>query len=338
MAPNLPGAVRVSKQRSGSPPAGPGGHRPRPVSSRHIEIVLNPAAGAGRAAGGRMERVMDRWRRGGWTVGVQPTSGAGDAIRLAADAARSGAGIVVAAGGDGTVNEVVSGVLSVPGTTTEVGVLPWGTGNDIAALLGVVDEHTAVEAVLGGRPEAWDVIGVSCRAGGIVVERPALLFAACGFAGDLLRATTPAVKRCFGRHAYPVGFFRALLRFHPFRLSVSSPEFTATGPWVVALAANTPHAGGRLMRIGPGASWTDGRMDVSLVSAVSRFEVARQFVRLMRGTHVRHPRVRYYPTTFLGVDSDRPQDVAVDGDLIGTTPTEWRIRPGAVRMRAQARG
>ena len=105
-----------------------------------------------------------------------------------------------------------------------------------------------------------------------------------------------------------------------------------TEPLVVALVANAPHAGGGVMRIAPGASLTDGLAEVSLVRALGRWAIAGQFFRLVRGTHVRHPRVDHFQSTWMEVEAEQAQLVALDGDVVGETPMRVRILPSAVRV------
>jgi diacylglycerol kinase family enzyme len=213
-------------------------------------------------------------------------------------------------------------------------VLPAGTGNDVARLLGVVSPAHALAALAGGAVVPWDVIEIECQGvDGHGVRRHALLFAGAGFVGDVIRQTTPNVKAwCGSTLSYAVGFFRALARHHATHLKIRGPDFEYEGPLLAALAANAPHAGGGGMRLGPGARMDDGEFNVSVIRSVTRSEVARQFLRLTRGTHVHHHAVSYFPATWLSIESERPLDVVADGELIGTTPARLTLRPGGVQL------
>ncbi len=293
-------------------------------------IIVNPAARAGRPLPKIVAAAAEALRHRGFATEIRTTENAGHATRLAA---RARVDLVVAAGGDGTVNEVVSGLLKNPQGTATLAILPTGTGNDVARLLGVRALPVALAALAGNAVTSWDVIEISCRNDNAPVCRHALLFAGAGFVGDVIRQTTPRVKAwCGPTLSYAVGFFRALARYRSCHLRVRGPGLTYDGPLLAALAANAPHAGGGGMRLGPGARMDDGAFDVSLIGSVTRGEVARQFVRLTRGTHIHHRAVNYFPSAWLEIDAAQPLDVVADGELIGQTPARFDLRPGALRL------
>ncbi len=300
--------------------------------SRRALLIRNPASGGARSQQARLDRFVDRLREAGVGTLVRMTERRGHAVDLAAN--HAGAfDLVIAAGGDGTVHEVASGLLK-SGTATPLALAPFGSGNDIAHLAGVGDDAAAVQAIARPEPVAFDTIEVSWREGEASHRRHALLFGGTAFASELLRQTTPAIVRLFGgRLSYAIGFFRALGTFRAPTLRVR----TAEGEWVqphgvLALAGNSPHAGGRLMQIGPGASLTDGLLEFTLIEAVGRWELALQFGRLVRGTHVQHPKVRYFRGQWLEIDADPPQPLALDGEVIGMTPARFEVRPRSLQV------
>ena len=295
-------------------------------------VVVNRHAAAGRDASARLDAAGGALRSAGWIPEFHVTSAPGHGVELARCADTGSHDLLVAAGGDGTANEVASGRLRAGSDATPLAVLPLGTGNDFATLLGAGTVETFVEALRTPRFVRRDVLAVETPEDGL---RAALLFAAVGFASDLLRATTPRVKRLFGpKLCYSVGFFRALMRHECPTLRVRIGDRVWDEPMVVALAGNSAHAGGGMMRVAPGARMDDGAMDVSLVKATGRLQVARQFVRLVRGTHVRHPLVRYFPAAEMEVEGMPPQSVAVDGEVLGRTPVRIAVRPAALRFLA----
>lgn len=296
-----------------------------------IVVIANPTARGGMDRSGRLDAFEQRLRAAGLPVRRVVTRGPGDATTLAEE--HGAARVLVAAGGDGTFREVVEGVMRLGGPRPRVAALALGTGNDAAGLLGHQDDGRLAQAVVAGAERPLDLVEVRLREGGVERVRHAVLFAAVGFSGDLLRATTPRLKRWLGPTlSYPAGFFRALLRHQPVDLRVRTARGEVAEPLVVALIANAPHAGGGMMRIAPGASLHDGRAEVSLVRGLGRLRIASQFVRLVRGTHIHHPRVEHFPGDFLEVDASPAQPVALDGDLAGETPMRARLIAGAVRV------
>lgn len=293
-------------------------------------IIVNPAARAGRPGHSLVNSAATGLRRRGWQVEIQLTQHAGHATELAAT---STADLVVAAGGDGTVNEVVSGLLRHAQGVPALAVLPSGTGNDVARLLGVHPPDAALAALNGEHVVAWDVLSIDCIHAGVPVHRHALLFAGAGFVGEVIRHTTPRTKAWFGSSlSYAVGFFRALIRYRSTHLQINGPNVAHDGPLLTALAANAPHAGGGGMRLGPGARMDDGHFNVSLIRSVGRGEIARQFLRLTCGTHIHHPAVNYFPARWLEVKSREPVAVVADGEVIGMTPARFELRPRAIQI------
>jgi diacylglycerol kinase (ATP) len=155
-----------------------------------------------------------------------------------------------------------------------------------------------------------------------------------GFVGELLRKTTPATVKWFGpRWCYSAGFFRALFSFRPPVLRVRSEQGEQVLSNAVAVVVgNAPSAGGGLMRIGPGASMTDGVLELTLIEAVGRWALALQFLRLLRGTHVRHRQVRFFRGHWLEVSADPPQLLALDGELLGTSPVRFEVNPRSLTV------
>lgn len=300
--------------------------------SRRALLIRNPASAGGRAQERRLESFLKRLRAEGLATEVQSTARRGHALELARDQAGEFS-VVIAAGGDGTVHEVASGLVA-SGHDTPLAIAPFGTGNDIAHLAGIRDDNEAVSALGQPRTIALDTIEVSWSENGCRRQRHALLFGGTAFASELLRQTTPGVVRLFGpKLCYSVGFFRALGTFRAPTLTVR----TEAGEWtqpngVLALAGNSPHAGGRMMQIGPGALLTDGRLEFTLIEAVGRLELALQFGRLLRGTHIHHPKVRFFRGTWMELAADPPQPLALDGEVIGTTPARFEVRPASLRM------
>ena len=327
------------------------------VSPRRALLIRNPASATSRDQAQRLERFVARLAEGGVTCEIRVTEYPGHALELArTEAARFE--WVIAAGGDGTVHEVASGLIA-GGSRAALAVAPFGRGNDIAQLVGVVGgaavgaaaasdpDQAAIRAILEPKPVTLDTIRVTWRenppvgmeSGVPAAEsrervRHAILFGGVGFVGELLRKTTPATVKWFGpRWCYSAGFFRALFSFQPPVLRVRSDQGEQVLSHAVAVVVgNAPFAGGGLMRIGPGASMTDGVLELTLIEAVGRFDLALQFLRLLRGTHVHHRQVRFFRGHWLEVSADPPQPLALDGELLGTSPVRFEVNPCSLTL------
>lgn len=294
--------------------------------ARRIAYIVNPAAAAGRAAA-RWADLQPRLARLGLSGNAVYTREPNHAAGLAQASAAEGMDLVVAVGGDGTVREVASGTLAAGGQVP-VALIPLGTGNDFARQMGLGDVPGAIAALHRGQTRRVDAIVVSCREDGVPWTRHALVFAAVGFAGELLRWTTARVKRWFGsRLCYSVGFARALATYRAPAAVVRTDAAQFTGRWLHIGAGNAEWAGGGALRMSPGAHWDDGQLDICLIEAMSRAAIVWNFPKLVRGTFVGHPRVQYFRGERLEIVTERPEPLLLDGDQAGCTPATLAIRP-----------
>lgn len=296
-----------------------------------LVLLVNPAAASGRAFA-EVESALTVLRSHGCDCRTAHSSRGGHLTELAQELAPS-CDVLVAAGGDGTVREVASGLLRSGARNTLLGVLPVGTGNDFATQIGIADVDTALASLTGQHHREVDVIEVRHASGSSDVVDHALLFAATGFAVDVLRHTSTRVKRVFGRRfSYSVGFFRALAALRSMRMTVRADGRELAGPRFHVCAGNTEWAGGGAMRLSPGAHLDDGRLELCLIEALGRFEALRCFPMLVRGTFPGHPKVRYFGGQELSVSTEVPMALALDGDVLGRTPAMFRVLPGALRV------
>lgn len=311
---------------------------PHPCSSStttkvgaRFAYLVNPAARGGRAHAD-WHRLLLRLEREG-LLGIVHVSAQPGELSRRAQALASQHDFLVAAGGDGTVMEVATGLANSGSMTSALGILPLGSGNDAARGVGLTTLEKAISALRNPRCVAFDGIDIECAHEGHRVHRRALVLCGTGLAADLIVATPTRVKRLLGgRAAYVIAFFRALLGWRPTVVEVTADSEPHHGRLLAVVAANHTHAGGGTMHIGPGASARDGRLDLSILHAVPKWQVVGQFLALLRGTHILHPAVRYARASDISVVSDPPMGVQADGDWIGTTPARFRVRPGAVRV------
>ena len=299
--------------------------------TRRILLIANPSAAAGRAVA-RWEKLLGDLERCRLKVDYVLTERPRHAVDLAKEAAVK-YDVVVAVGGDGTVNEVASGLLLAGETGCLLGVIPVGTGNDVAQMAGVSTVDDAVRALAEGPLQSVDVIEVVCEESGRRATRFALLYAAVGFAGELLKHTTAEVKKIFGSHyCYTFGFFRALFTYESPTMQVKCDDREFAGRMFLVSAGNAEIVGAGTMRLSPGARTDDGMLNVNVVEELGRLEVARWFPRLLMGTHTTHPKVHYFPANSVSIESQPAMEVQVDGELFGCTPATFTVKPKALRV------
>jgi YegS/Rv2252/BmrU family lipid kinase len=272
----------------------------------HAHVILNPAAGRGAAR--RAESAVARaFRAHGWAVDLVRTEGPGHAQDLASAAARDGARHVVAVGGDGTVHEVANGLLRSH-SDAALGVVPIGSGNDFAKLVGVYG-HGPVRAVarlVTARSRRFDA--------GRVCDEWFVNSVGFGFGPAVVKARN-AMPHLRGFLSYLVPVVKTFFRFEPPVLDVAAPGFRERGYMMMIEVCNGTSAGGSY-RFAPDADPADGKLDVCLIRRVSLPRFLLAIPRVMRGTHVTMREVALFKTAKLVVRSpEEPLVLHVDGEL-----------------------
>lgn len=284
-----------------------------------VFVIANPAAAKGKALR-HLAPLCERLKQEGIYVQTKPTEHPRHAIALAREAAEKREPLVVAFGGDGTVREIVAGLV---GSETLLGVLPYGSGNDLARSLGIPTRlEAALDVVRKGIPLAMDV----------GEETSGVFVTGCGvgFAAEV--AYEANRSRWFsGSAAYFVGVFKALTRIRPVPMTVALDDNVVRTKGVFVMAQNTPYCGGGQL-IAPEAKLNDGKLDVVIVREVGQLELIKTFPQVYSGRHVTHPAFEVHRSTSVRVESETPLRKTLDGDLFGTEPMSARIRPQAIRV------
>lgn len=301
------------------------------MGAERVTVVWNPAAGRGQAARRRpeLDAALSEAaaRAGAREYEVLATAGPGDGERQAARAAAAGATVVAAAGGDGTMGEVVNGIA---GTAASLAVLPLGTGNDFARCLGVgLDVRRAATTLFGGRRRAVDL--------GRAQARWFANVAGCGLDAAVAERVNRGYRRLRGTAAYVAALGETLLRYRAAMLRVEVDGSAMELRALLCSVANTVSYGGG-MRIAPDALVDDGLLDVCVLAEVGFVEFAAAFPRVYRGTHTTHPRVHMLRGRAIRVESDRPLPVLVDGEVVGRTPLVCSVAHAAIEVMVPADG
>lgn len=294
-----------------------------------IRVILNPIAGGGRA--GRMAAAIDRELAArGLHADVVLTRARGHATELAAQAAVDH-GLVVAAGGDGTIHEVANGLLAVdePRRNAGLAVLPIGTGNDFAKLLGGHRLEHAFDSILRGATRKVD-------AGLVRWGNQAEYFIngmGTGIDVEVVRQIA-GLPRLRGVAGYLLGVLRALRVFEPMRarIRVDGREIDRR-VMIVAVGNGVSQGGGFFMT--PHARPDDGRLDLCVIEEMSLPRVLLTLPRLMRGRHVNLPTVAMHQFSRLDVETDEPLFFQLDGELREPADVHAmtvEVRPGALRV------
>ncbi len=280
-------------------------------------IIFNPFSNRGDSKRA-IDVALQSLARSGLDFEVKMTGARGHAIELAKEAALAGTSLVVAAGGDGTVNEVANGLLQAaegrPGVAaTTLGVLPMGSGNDFAWGLGIrggVDD--AVDRLKQGRTQVIDVARAQFD------NAPPRYFVnmlGCGFDARV-NIEAHKIKRLRGFAIYMAAVLKTLLiYFEKPVVRLQMDEQTLETPAFITFIANGPRLGGGFLAA-PQARYDDGLMDICLAADVRRLEVGGLIPKLMKGRHTDHPRITMARTRNITLESAEPLPCQADGETI----------------------
>ena len=289
-------------------------------------LIVNPVAGGGRARRSfswLLARLRDRP-----DVRLVVTERAGQAELMAAGAAAAGHDRVVAIGGDGTIQEVVNGILA-GSAQASLGILPVGSGNDLARSLGIPrDRDAALAAALGPAERLVDLLHATNGDG-----RQRWFGSAGGIGFDAQVAAAMSTRKGWqsGQAGYLFTTLAELRRFTNRRVVLTlDDERSERSVLFVAIANGAYYGGG--MHIAPGAAVDDGQFDLCIVGDVSRLTALRQLVNLYRGTHVRHPEVTLLRGTRLFIEADATTGVHLDGEPFGALPLRIELHPARLRV------
>jgi diacylglycerol kinase (ATP) len=287
-------------------------------------ILINPTSGKGRSAKNAplaVRRLRDR----GMQIAVLEGGSAEGSTQLARQAVADGVEALIACGGDGTVH---CALQAVAGTDTVLGIIPVGTGDDIARALGLPlgDVLAAADVIADGRTRQVDY-GTIVTAEG--TEEAFLGVMSAGFDSEV-NARANALKWPTGSSRYLVATIAELGIYKPveFRIAVDDHEMRQEG-MMLAVGNGSSYGGG--MYVCPHAVVDDGQFDLTFLTKTSKATFLRTFPSVFKGTHIHHPSVRTMRGATLRIEADG-QTAFADGERIGPLPVDVQIVPRGLRI------
>lgn len=289
-----------------------------------VTLIVNPKAGSSRGAAAAAAATAE-FTEAGWEVTTWLTTAPGDAIALARRAADEGYDAVFACGGDGTLSQVLAGLLD---TGIPAGIIPAGTGNDFARTIGLSRKpRLAARQLLHGHVADIDLMRVN--------DGPlwSVNIIGVGFDAQVTLRMNGLTGTGRGLPTYLATVARELIAYHPTRLRASVDSKTVWEGQALLLAIANAQSYGAGMRIAPMARVDDGVINVVLVEHMSRLEVIRNFPRVFRGTHISHPAVHTWEGREVTIETpDGPAPALVDGDVQCRTPLTVRMSAGRAKL------
>jgi diacylglycerol kinase (ATP) len=296
-------------------------------------LICNARAGRG-GAGRALPEVRRRLDERALDHDVVFTTGPGDATKLARSALEDGARFIVAMGGDGTLHEVLNGMITDDSAVVPeavLGVVAAGTGCDFVRTFGMpaLPAH-AVAHLDGHECFSIDIGKATVSRDGAEAVAYFHNIAQAGLGAEVARLAR-RLPAALGPMLYPVAFWMRVARWRAAEGTVDLVDRSYRGRLSNVIVANCQFFG-RGMKIAPKAVPTDGLLDV-LVDHASKTEQIAAMPRVYRGEHLPHPDVLEAKRVRVSVAADRPLLVEADGELLGRTPATFEVLPNAVRLK-----
>lgn len=289
-----------------------------------VAVILNPAAGAGKTLK-LLPRVSAALQALGKPYHLHVTTRAGEAPEVARQLAQEGPSVIIAAGGDGTINEVVNGIVA-SGRQIPLGVVAGGHGSDFARTISApADVEKAIRRAVSGIHRPIDLGRVTFDDG---TSRLFINVAGLGFDAEVAERAHHS-RLPGGKLPYLTALAGALLQFQNLEVAVAFDGHQLTQRAVFVTIANAKYFGGGL-QITPMAAIDDGLLDLAIIGDLGKFELLGQVPRVYRGAHTNHPKFAHHRVRTVRIETATPARVQVDGELIGAAPVTFSVEPGAL--------
>ena len=291
-------------------------------------IIANPVAGRGRAQQWA-PNLANALKARGDEVEVSFTKHVSSAEELSRDAAGQGMDGIVACGGDGTVHQVINGLMSEPAAqaSTVLGILPTGRCNDLAISLGIPrrDGSAAIQAILEGSSRPIDL--------GRIGNRYFSTVATLGFDSEVAGYVGDGKPPRFlkGTAAYVYAILVKLVRYRDVPVELKGDFGQYSGDIFLAATGNTAHYGGGMMIV-PSADPYDAHLDLCLVKSAPRLDVVRMITKVFSGGHLKHPAVSVHEVRQMEISSPQPLWLWADGERISQLPATVEVVPSCLSV------
>lgn len=285
------------------------------------KLIVNPQAGSGRAER-LITPVIDRLKGMGHSVELANTSKPGDGIRLAKEAVKQGYEMIIAGGGDGTLNEVINGIV---GSDAILGVIPMGTVNVFCQETGIgLDSLSACDVIEEGEVKKIDL--------GKAGDRYFILCAGIGFDAHVVSELKPQFKRIMGAVAYPLSGLKSLFSWKPTKMLIQVDDQPIKRKGFLAVVGNISSYAGPEISVTPLASLDDGWLDLCIFKKRTTLDIIRYVLGVLFRRHTEFEDIEYFKAKYVKIEAERPVLVHTDCEVIGEVPMEFSIVPKALSV------
>lgn len=279
---------------------------------KRARIIYNPSAGREQFRR-ELPYVLEQLEKAGYETSAHATTGEGDATKAAEIAVQRKHDLIVVAGGDGTINEVVTGIAEMDYKPT-VGIIPAGTTNDFARALSIPkDIKEAVHIIVGNNAQALDIGKVNGQ-----------YFVNIAGGGDLTELTydvPPKMKAAMGQLAYYIKGIEMLPSIRPSSVTIEYDDEIFSGDIMLFLVANTNSVGG-FEKLAPDALLDDGYFDLLILKKANLAEFLRVATAGLRGNHLEDENIIYTQARRIKISPNEKMLLNIDGEYGGELPGE----------------
>ncbi len=299
-------------------------------STAKTVFLVNPASDNGKT-GKRWPELARRASALGLSGETFFSERPGHLIELARAAVDGGAKLVIAVGGDGTLNEVVNGIAE---RDVDLATIPLGTGMDFVRTYGIPTKfEDAVRVARDGTPRTIDAGRVTYRTwAGEEAVRWFANVGSVGMSGAVAQRVNGMSKALGGKATFFYALTRVFLEWENTEVTVRFDGGERTGRMHDVVVANGRwHGGG--MKLAPDAEPDDGAFDIVLIGDVSKVDFLTTAPKIYKGAHIHHPKVEVLRSTRVEVTAPVTLPIELEGEQVGTTPVTFEVVPGAIRVR-----
>jgi diacylglycerol kinase (ATP) len=292
---------------------------------KRARLIYNPTSGK-EVLRSKLPDLLNILEEGGFEASCHATKGAEDAVIAARNACADRFDLVIAAGGDGTINEVING-MSACDHRPPLGIIPAGTTNDLGRALRLPrDPIQACKVIVQQHFLPLDV-GKVTRVEGDDLASDVQYFvniAACGKLTEISYKVPSKLKTLLGQLAYYMKGLEKLPQVRPIYLDIESEEFRYSGKVMLCMIANSTSVAG-FERLAPNARLDDGLFDVLIAKKMSIPELIRNAALAFRGEHINSDKVEYFQTKHLTIRCQGEVDLNLDGEYGGQLPRQFEM-------------
>ena len=261
----------------------------------------------------------------------------GHATAISRQLACEGAGLIVCAGGDGTINEVVNGLFEdrrLINPHIELGIVDFGSGSGFAQSTGIpqnMDEQ--VDLIVNAAPTLTDIGLCTFSANGRPSkERYFISECQVGIGSAVVQRTGSKYKILGGKAAFGLAAMMEIIHSRVYELTLEFKNSTLSDQ-VIGIVIGNGHACGGGMRLTPMATIDDGKLDLLVIHEMDRITQLSEFLKIYSGNHIRSTHFSYHRITGLKITSENDLPVETDGELVGRLPVEIKVIPRVLKIR-----